>query len=397
MRVWNTVGTDRRDAVSVMESALRHRGTGSDLPRFVGWLSFSAGRRFDSGFARRPAPPDPLREAQMRFGDFPAVVELNFDRKETRVLDRRGARATHRLARHVEVLLSDPFVSLTGRSAGSRRPSPVRFSVPSEKKFARMVVQAQKAIRAGDIYQANLSLRFSARFDHDPVTLFRALSERNPSPYAMLVRWGGRTVVSCSPELLLRARGGRVATRPIAGTRPRGADSSADRRRQGQLLLSPKERAEHVMLVDLERNDLGRVCRPGSVSVPERYQIERYSHVMHIVSEVRGRLSRGKTSIDALRALFPGGTITGCPKIRSTELIEKIEGVARGPFYGSAGFVADNGDAVFNILIRTAFLENGRIHIQAGAGIVADSRADREYREVLQKARVLLETASTLS
>ena len=236
-----------------------------------------------------------------------------------------------------------------------------------------------------------MSLRFSGSFKGEATTLYRKLCSRNPSPYACLIKNAESWVVSTSPELLLEVKGQLVRTRPIAGTRPRGKTSMMDKHLRGQLLLSPKERAEHIMLVDLERNDVGRVCVPGSVRVSERFAVENYSHVMHIVSEVVGRLSRKETSLSALKALFPGGTITGCPKIKSIEIIESLEKLARGPFYGSAGFFANNGDAIFNILIRTALIQDKKIFFQTGAGIVADSHPTREYREVLAKAKVLLE------
>ena len=253
-----------------------------------------------------------------------------------------------------------------------------------------MVLRAKDAIARGDLYQANLSLRFERPFGGDPRDLYRTLCRRNPSPYAGLFKCSDHWLVSNSPELLVKVERARVSTRPIAGTRPRGMNTRADASRRGQLLLSPKERAEHIMLVDLERNDLGRVCAPGSVHVTERFSVEKYSHVMHIVSQVEGKLARTKNSVDALKALFPGGTITGCPKIRSIELIEELERVSRGPFYGSAGFICGNGDATFNILIRTALLKGKRAWVQAGAGIVADSNPAREFREVNAKAAALV-------
>ena len=334
---------------------------GSALPRFVGFLGFNAGRAFDAGIGRLPLRPNPLGTPEALFGDYPLVVKLDLKKKETLVAARSGK--------------------------GNRK----KLRTLSSAQFARMVDRAKDAIAQGDIYQANLSLRFSGGYDGDPIELYRSLSEQNPSPYSCLIKFGNAWIVSSSPELLVQVDGRRVLTRPIAGTRPRGMTASIDARRRGQLLLSPKERAEHIMLVDLERNDLGRVCRAGSVKVTDRYAVERYSHVMHIVSQVEGRLGRGRDSVDALKALFPGGTITGCPKIKSIEVIEEIEKVARGPFYGSAGFFRGTGDAVFNILIRTALIKNKKITIQAGAGIVADSNAGREYREVLAKAGALLE------
>jgi anthranilate/para-aminobenzoate synthase component I len=282
-------------------------------------------------------------------------------------------------------------VSNNQLSTENKKKPRAALSRPSFKKFQRMVRRAQDAIRRGDIYQANLSLRFSGRYHGDPLFLYRRLCESNPSPYAGIWKTPTSWVVSNSPELLVRVENKEVVTRPIAGTRPRGGTAAMDRKRSGQLLLSPKERAEHIMLVDLERNDLGRVCQAGSVTVTDRYAIEKYSHVMHIVSEVRGRLKPRASAIDVLRATFPGGTITGCPKIKSVEVIEALEKQARGIFYGSGGFFRANGDATFNILIRTAFVKGERLYIQAGAGIVADSQPRREYNEVLAKAQALRE------
>ncbi len=247
-------------------------------------------------------------------------------------------------------------------------------------------------IAAGDIYQANLShrLEFPWPAGTDPSVYFHALRRINPSPYAAFLGFPDFSIASCSPELLLRARGRRVETRPIAGTRPRGHNPSADERLSGELVLNAKERAEHIMLVDLERNDLGRVCHPGSVRVSEQMVLEKYSHVMHIVSNVQGRLRSGADALDALQALFPGGTITGCPKIRAMEILDELERVPRGPFFGSAGRISASGDVDLNILIRTALIRRGRLALRVGSGIVADSSPSREYEETLHKARALV-------
>lgn len=359
------------------------------FPRFVGFFGFDAGRAFDPGIAKIPSKPNPLKTPDVYFGDYPAIVKVDFTANETILYVRESADAASQTIRRFEKAFLSP---LTGNQIKKRGAVPV-FDVASRQKFSAMVKRAQEHIARGDIYQANLSLRFTAAFKGDPGDLYRELGRMNPSPYACLLKFGPSWIVSTSPELLLKADGAHVATRPIAGTRPRGKNKGLDRRRQGQLLLSPKERAEHIMLVDLERNDLGRVCRAGTVRVKERFTVERYSHVMHIVSHVEGVLARGKTSLDAVASLFPGGTITGCPKISSIDIIEDIERVSRGPFYGSAGFFCDNGDAVFNILIRTALIQQGKIRLQAGAGIVADSRASREYDEVMAKARAVIEAA----
>ncbi len=262
---------------------------------------------------------------------------------------------------------------------------------PGRRAYESGVRRILSYIAAGDVYQANLSRLLQFPFRGRPERFFDALRALNPSPYACLLAFPDFALASCSPELLLRVRGRRVVTRPIAGTRPRGADRREDARLSGELLLSPKERAEHVMLVDLERNDLGRVCRPGTVRVADSMVLEKYSHVTHIVSQVEGALADGSDGLDAFRALFPGGTITGCPKVRCMEILAELERSPRGPFYGSAGWIAPNGDMELNILIRTALFQKGRMALRVGAGIVADSDPAREWEETGHKARALLE------
>lgn len=353
-------------------------------PRFVGLLTFEEGRVFDPGLQRLPKRPDPIGMPHTFFGDYSRVVKLDFEKGTTTFYSEYGEEDLDRMS----LALSSRYNQLSTEKREKKRAA---LSRPPFKPFQRMVRQAQEAIRRGDIYQANLSLRFSSYYRGDPLLLYRRLCENNPSPYAGIWKTPSSWVVSNSPELLVRVENKVVVTRPIAGTRPRGGTEMMDRKRSGQLLLSPKERAEHIMLVDLERNDLGRVCQAGSVTVTDRYAIEKYSHVMHIVSEVRGRIKKGANAMDVLRATFPGGTITGCPKIKSVEIIEALEKNARGIFYGSGGFFRANGDATFNILIRTAFVKGQRLYIQAGAGIVADSHPRREYNEVLAKAQALRE------
>lgn len=266
-----------------------------------------------------------------------------------------------------------------------------RADAGERRRYEEGVREILSYISAGDIYQANLSHEISRPFHGAPMGFFDALRDVNPSPYACFMDFGPFALASCSPELLLRVKDGRVVTRPIAGTRRRGKDAREDRKLSGELLLSPKERAEHVMLVDLERNDLGRVCRPGSVKVTESLVLERYSHVTHIVSQVEGRLAKGRDGLDAFRAVFPGGTITGCPKVRCMEILSDLERASRGLFYGAAGWIAPGGDMELNILIRTALFRQGRMSFRVGAGIVADSVPAREWEESLHKAAALLE------
>ena len=256
-------------------------------------------------------------------------------------------------------------------------------------EFLASVRQAKEYIEAGDIFQVVLSQRFSAPYAGDGLDLYRVLRAVNPSPYMFYLRTRDVTLVGSSPEPLVRVEGDSVLTRPLAGTRPRGADLAEDGRLRADLLADEKERAEHVMLVDLGRNDLGRVCTPGSVTVDELMEVENYSHVMHIVSNVTGTLAPDQTAFDALRATFPAGTVSGAPKIRAMEIIRELEPAARGPYAGTVGYIGLDGAMDMCITIRTFVIANGRAYLQSGAGIVADSDPQREYEETLHKAKAL--------
>jgi anthranilate synthase component 1 len=259
------------------------------------------------------------------------------------------------------------------------------------RRFLDGVARVHEYLRAGDTFQVNLSRAWHARFEAAPApaALYAALRRANPAPFAGLLQQPGWSIASSSPERLLQVRDGIAQTRPIAGTRPRiaGEDDTA---RMAELLGHAKERAEHVMLVDLERNDLGRVCEPGSVRVDEMMTVESFAHVHHIVSNVRGRLRPGVTPGQAIAALFPGGTITGCPKVRCMQIIAELEGVARGAYTGSLGYLSADGHLDLNILIRTMVLEDDRVDFRAGAGIVVNSEAEAELGETRAKARGLL-------
>ena len=255
--------------------------------------------------------------------------------------------------------------------------------------FEAAVRRAQDYIQAGDIFQVVLSQRLSVPFRARPIDVYRALRAMNPSPYMYFLELDGTHVVGSSPEILVRVSGGRIVLRPIAGTRPRGADADEDAALAAELLADPKEIAEHVMLMDLGRNDVGRVSHPGSVEVTERMAIERYSHVMHIVSQVEGRLNDRLDAIDVLRAAFPAGTVSGAPKIRALEIIDELEPVRRNVYAGAVGYLGWNGDMDLAIAIRTAVIQDGQLHVQAGAGIVADSDPGREWEETMNKGRAL--------
>jgi anthranilate synthase component 1 len=255
--------------------------------------------------------------------------------------------------------------------------------------FIDAVIRGKEAIRAGEVFQLVLSIRFAASFAGDAFSVYRALRILNPSPYTFLVRIGGTAIVGSSPEALVKLHGHEAELRPIAGTRPRGRDDEEDTRLERELLADPKEAAEHVMLVDLARNDLGRVAVPGSISVKPSRAIERYSHVMHMVSGVRGVLAPGRDAFDLFAAAFPAGTVTGAPKVRAMEIIDALEPVGRGFYAGCVGYFGHGGAMDQALAIRTLVFSEGRVLFQAGAGIVADSDPEREYDEVLAKAAAL--------
>ena len=261
------------------------------------------------------------------------------------------------------------------------------------ERFVDMVEKAKDYIDAGDAFQIVLSQRFDLPFSLPPLAYYRALRRVNPSPFLFYLNFDGFAVVGSSPEILVRVRDGGVTIRPLAGTRKRGADSAEDQRLGGELLADAKERAEHLMLLDLGRNDVGRVARIGSVKVTESFQIERYSHVMHISSNVEGALGDGCDAIDALVAGFPAGTVSGAPKVRAMEIIDELEMERRGVYAGAIGYFSANGSMDTCIALRTAIIRNGVLHVQAGAGVVTDSDPQSEHEECCNKARALLRAA----
>jgi anthranilate synthase component 1 len=256
-----------------------------------------------------------------------------------------------------------------------------------------MVERAKDYIRAGDIFQVVPSQRFRCPFALPPFALYRALRRLNPSPFLYFLDFGGFAVVGSSPEILVRARDGVVTIRPIAGTRPRGATPEQDRALEQDLLADPKELAEHLMLLDLGRNDVGRVARTGTVRVTESFAIERYSHVMHVVSNVEGALDPRFDAISALIAGFPAGTVSGAPKIRAMEIIDELEKEKRGIYAGAVGYFSANGSMDTCIALRTAVVKDGMMYVQAGGGVVADSDPESEYQETVNKARALVRAA----
>jgi len=282
-----------------------------------------------------------------------------------------------------------------------RRPVPHGERIPrvasqglssnlSREEFEAIVLKSKEYISAGDVIQVVLSQCFTTPLGQDPLDLYRALRCINPSPYMFFLDTGDLQLVGASPEVLVRLEGSHIIYRPIAGTRPRGATPEEDRTLEADLLADPKERAEHIMLVDLGRNDVGRVSAIGTVRVPELFTVERYSHVMHLVSQVEGELAPGEDGISLLASAFPAGTVTGAPKVRAMEIIEELEPTRRGPYAGAVGYLGFSGNLDFCITIRSFTVHQGQVYLQVGAGIVADSDPAREYQETVNKAMALM-------
>ena len=371
-----------------------------DLPPLaagaVGFLSYDAVRLFEEIPDRHPKEsgiPDAL------FLVFDAVAAFDHPRQRLLLLTTLDLTAETDAAAEVDRAIGRlDWLEADTLGRAARTPLPTRPAaqappgfapVVSRERFLEAVGVVKEAIASGEVYQCVLSQRWTARLDVDPFDVYRALRALNPSPYLYYLETREATVLGSSPEMLARCRGGEVETRPIAGTVPRGANPEADARLAAALLADPKERAEHVMLVDLARNDLGRVSAIGTVSVERYATVERFSHVQHLVSEVRGRLAAGRTAADALAACFPAGTLTGAPKIRAMELIDGLEACRRGIYGGAVGYFDAAGNCDMAIAIRTAVVEKGLWRIQAGAGIVADSVAENEYAEAESKAAAL--------
>jgi len=297
-------------------------------------------------------------------------------------------------AERIDTALSRLSAAIPAQVRATNLPDPAPMPVLAPGRYRDMVLKAKDYIEAGDIFQVVLAQRFTAPFTLPPLALYRALRRVNPSPFLYFLDLPGFALVGSSPEILVRVRDGEVTIRPIAGTRPRGATPEEDRANEAGLLADPKERAEHLMLLDLGRNDVGRVAKAGTVEVTASYTIERYSHVMHIVSNVIGRLDTAKhDAIDALFAGFPAGTVSGAPKVRACEIIAGLEPETRGAYAGGVGYFAPDGNLDSCIVLRTGVIRDGVLHVQAGAGIVADSNPEYEQRECEAKAGALFAAA----
>jgi anthranilate synthase component 1 len=366
------------------------------LPRFtggaVGYLGYDAAAWFE------PVTLQPAAEVDEEAGFMLFDTVLAFDHVRHRIVIIANARITgdddleslYQFACAKIAFVERELERTPSKGPPSRRSSLEVTSNVSRDEFEAMVRTAKEYIAAGDIYQVVLSQRFEAAATADPFTVYRALRHVNPSPYMYFLRVGRRSIVGSSPEMLVRVEGRRIQTHPIAGTRPRGASEEEDLRLADELKRNEKERAEHVMLVDLGRNDLGRVSAYGSVRVPTYMALERYSHVMHLVSVVEGRLDDRHDRLDALVACFPAGTVSGAPKVRAMEIIAELENRRRGVYAGAVGYLDFAGTLDFCITIRTVVMEGGRAFVQAGAGIVADSNPAAEYEETRDKARAVI-------
>ena len=370
-----------------------------NLPRFtgglVGYFGYDAIRYVEPRLARNPNP-DPLNTPDILLLVSDEVVVFDNLRGKLYVVvhaDPALAEAYAQTQARLDEIVRhmQQAASLYGRNARTRD---VHTEADFVSGFTRAAYEAaveriKEYIRAGDVMQVVLSQRLSIPFAAAPLDLYRALRSLNPSPYLFYFNLGGFHVVGSSPEILVHVENGMVTVRPIAGTRKRGADEVEDVALEQELLADPKERAEHLMLIDLGRNDIGRVAEVGSVAVTERMVVERYSHVMHIVSNVTGHLREGTGAIAALRATFPAGTLSGAPKIRAMEIIDELEPVKRGIYGGAVGYLGWNGNMDTAIAIRTAVIKDGQLHIQAGAGIVADSVPAAEWEETMNKGRAI--------
>jgi anthranilate synthase component 1 len=390
-RVRDTQGCDHGASfLDALDAAWRAAATKAVVAKNVADLPFRGGWALFLGYElaaeiepclRLPRPPQPAIPVALALR-CPAAIIIDRMTQSTLLVAEAGP----------EPWLDALQADLESASAFDSPPlAAVAIEEDAPQNFLDGVARIQEYLRAGDVFQVNLSREWRAKYTQapTPAALYSHLRRANPAPFAGLLQWNGWAIASSSPERLVDVRAGRAQTRPIAGTRPRLAGDD-DATRVRELVAHPKERAEHVMLIDLERNDLGRVCVPGSVVVDELMQVESYAHVHHIVSNVSGRLRPDVTPGQVIRAMFPGGTITGCPKVRTMQIITQLEGVGRGAYTGALGYINHDGSMDLNILIRTLAQCGADVRLRAGAGIVADSDAMRELEETRAKARGML-------
>jgi len=386
----------KKQHVAPVPAALRFGGG------LVGYFGYETVQHVEPR-ALRADKPDPLGTPDMLLlvSDELAVVDNAFGKLYLVVYaDPREPEAWRAAQARLEALrhrLATPLPEsalLSAVSEGAAAEPAALECTFTEADFLAAVRRCKDYVTAGDMMQVQISQRTTRAFAAPPIALYRALRSLNPSPYMYYFDFGDHHVVGASPEIMVRLSGDMVTLRPIAGTRPRGASVEEDVRIAEELLADPKERAEHVMLIDLGRNDVGRVATTGTVKVTEQMVVERYSHVMHIVSNVEGKIAPGLDAVDVFKASFPAGTVTGAPKVRAMEIIDELEPVKRGVYSGAVGYLGFNGDMDVAIAIRTALVKDGKLHVQAAAGIVADSDPRSEWEETKHKARAILKAAA---
>jgi para-aminobenzoate synthetase component I len=402
---WHTdsgaVETGEGDVLAVFSGLLRRFGLADvaeqpdpAVPPFqggmIGFLSYDLAPRIER-MPRRAVRDSRLPDIRVALHDTAVTVDARTGKVELWAWDLTGE------GREAAIRRSRTWRKALERALRAPRPAPTPtiLAVAPSSSFDRATYVATvgrvlEYIAAGDVFQVNLSQRFTARGRHDPLDLYLRLKRESPAPFAAFLQWQDLAVVSASPESFYQTRGDLLVTRPIKGTRPRGANPDDDARLAAELLASPKDRAELTMIVDVERNDLGRVCQYGSVAVRDALTIESFAQVHHLVATVEGRLRPGAGPVDVIRALFPGGSITGAPKIRAMEIIDELEPNRRGLYTGAIGYLSRNGSSAFNIAIRTILVEGDRASFQVGGGIVADSDPEEEYEETLAKGRGML-------
>jgi anthranilate synthase component 1 len=392
-----------RDPLEVIKKVLSEYQAVPDpsLPRFfggaVGFMGYDIVGFFEELPAREKAGLDipdvffMITDTLVVFDNITHMIKVV---SNAHVKGRSAAAAYKEATTKINALVRKLKAGGRGQGARSKGTSKSRehtlTSNFTKPQYEQAVLRAKEYIKAGDIFQVVPSQRFETKINVEPYEIYRALRLINPSPYMYFLRCGDTTVVGASPEVMVRLEDGRIDLRPIAGTRRRGSTEEEDRALAEELLADPKERAEHIMLVDLGRNDVGRVSEAGSVNVSELMVIERYSHVMHIVSNVRGRLSGGKDAYDVIRGCFPAGTVSGAPKIRAMEIIDELEPTRRGPYAGAVGYFGFSGNMDTCITIRTLVIRKGVAYIQAGGGVVADSDPSAEYQETVNKAKAMM-------
>ena len=396
-------GADALDEIRRRFAACRYEAA-PELPTFqggaVGYIAYDAAGVFEPHVGLTPEKGTPpmsfmLCDTLLIFDNVLGTVTIVVIADATR--PGAYAEAVGRIGRTYDKMLSAESIArvmarrTAAQSVASRGASAEFVSEMSREEFREMVAKCKDAIVSGEVIQIVPSQKFTTEADVSDLALYRALRMVNPSPYNFFMRVGGKTLIGSSPEELVKLSGRVASTSPIAGTRPRGDTPARDVELERELKADAKENAEHVMLVDLGRNDLGRVCETGSVKVENLAKVERYSHVMHLVSNVRGTLEKGRDAFDLLKAAFPAGTLSGAPKVRAMQLIAEFEKSPRGVYGGAAGYFSLTGDMDFAIVIRTLVKEGSRLVMRSGAGIVADSDADREYAETINKAKAIFE------